>query len=76
MTAAILAILAAIIPFGIWLLKRKAARDDSPEAKRDEIHEAIAKGDANDVSRLLDDTLRMPAPKGKSNSSGPGSDKT
>ena len=60
MTASILAILAALVPFGIWLWRRKVARDSSPEEKRDEIHKAIAKSDADTVNILLDDALRNP----------------
>ena len=74
MTASIIAILAALIPFGIWLWKRKAAKDDSPEAKRDEIHKAIADGDADTVNRLLDDLRLHPPSNNPTDTSRPGRD--
>ena len=64
MTAAIIGILAAIIPFGIFLWKRRAARLASPEERLQQIHEVIIKASANDVNALLDDAIRGRPPTG------------
>jgi hypothetical protein len=57
-----LSIILAVLPLLVLLVKRwltrKDARESSGEAKRDEIHKAIAKGDERSVSVLLDDALR------------------
>ncbi len=62
MTAAILSILAALVPFCIWLWRRRAARQDAPEARRNEIDTAIAAADAKKVNELLDDEVRSIPP--------------
>lgn len=38
---------------------------DTPENRRDAIHEAIAKSDENEVTRLMDDALRKSPPPTK-----------
>ena len=43
MTTTILGILAALIPFGIWLYKRRAERKADPEQQRIERHETANK---------------------------------
>ena len=62
-TAAILGILAALIPFGIFLWRRRIARDDSPEARRNEIDSALAKHDAAKVNEILGDAIRNTTPR-------------
>lgn len=61
MTAGIIAILAALIPFVIWLWKRAAAKKDDPNEKsevmREQMAKAILKGDPERVNILLDDKL-------------------
>lgn len=58
----ILTILAALIPFVIWLWKRRAARKDDPRTQHEErltqIDRAIAKSDGDSVNRQLDDSLQ------------------
>jgi hypothetical protein len=61
-TVAILSILGALVPLLVWWVRRRAARQDAPEAKRDQIHGALAKGNENDVNRLLDDAVRGTPP--------------
>jgi type VI protein secretion system component VasK len=61
MTAAILAILAALVPFLIWLWKRRDAREDNPQTqhdqKREQIAREIARSDEAGANRSLDDDL-------------------
>ena len=61
MTAAILTILAALIPFGIWLYRRRAAENDDPQAQHEKHREQIAKeilrNDEASANRSLDDDL-------------------
>lgn len=61
MTASILGLLAVIIPFAIWLWKRKAAKKDDPneqtEVMREQMAKAILTKDIKHVNVLLDDKL-------------------
>lgn len=43
MTASIIGLLAVLIPFAIWLYKRKAAKSDDPHEQNTVRREAIAK---------------------------------
>ncbi|MDB6017669.1 MAG: hypothetical protein JWR19_2158 [Pedosphaera sp.] len=64
MTIAILGIIAALVPFIIWLVRRQAAKKDDPitqnEKRTEQIDKDIAKGDgvqagvngANDLDEL------------------------
>jgi hypothetical protein len=81
MTAAILAILAAVIPLVVWLVRRSIEKSDDPKEqhrKRVESAEsAIAKGDADALSANLASMLqRLREAKGltvgQGGSSGPG----
>ncbi len=58
---AIFTILAALIPFGIWLYKARAKRKADPAVQNQERKEQIAKEiitrDAEAVNRSLDDDL-------------------
>ena len=60
MTAAIVSLLATVIGFVVWLIKRKAANAELPgtilNKYEDEARKIIADGD--DVNALLDDRLR------------------
>ena len=60
--SAVLAILAALVPFVIWLVKRKAAHDELPATrlKRHEVEarEVIADRDVKRVNAILDERLR------------------
>ena len=62
MTASILALLGALIPFVIWLWKRRVSKQDDKyqqhEARVQEANSAIARGNADAVTRQLDDELR------------------
>ena len=61
MTTAILGILAALIPFAIWLWKRAAAKHDDPAEQNENHRETIAKeilrNDETAANRSLDDDL-------------------
>ena len=61
MTTAILTILAALIPFAIWLWKRAAAEHDDPlqkhENHREQIAKEIVRNDEASANRSLDDDL-------------------
>ena len=61
MTTAILTILAALIPFGIWLYRRRAAENDDPqeqhEKHRAQIAKEIIRNDEASANRSLDDDL-------------------
>ena len=71
MTVAILSILAALIPFGIWLYKRKAARVDDPlkqiEEKKNETDRIIKNHDARALNLHMDAVLRRLRYKSRSN---------
>ena len=60
--SAVLAILAALVPFVIWLVKRKAALDELPATRlkrhEDEAREVIADRDVKRVNAILDERLR------------------
>ena len=60
--SAVLAILAALVPFVIWLVKRKAAHDELPATRlkrhEDEAREVIADRDVKRVNAILDQRLR------------------
>ena len=70
-TAAILAILTAVVPFLIWFYKRKAAQHDDclvQQKEQDEkIDKAIADNDVDFVNTFVHDKLQD---KGSRNSSG------
>ena len=59
--SAVLAILAALVPFVIWLVKRKAALDELPATRlkrhEDEAREVIADRDIKRVNIILDQRL-------------------
>ena len=74
MTASILTIVAALVTFGIWMYKRKVAKDSSPEEKRDEIHKAIADRNQTDINLLVDDAVRLRSPNSPSNPGKPRAD--
>jgi len=61
MTTAILGILAALIPFAIWLWKRAAAKHDDPaqqhENHREQIAKEIVRNDEASANRSLDADL-------------------
>ena len=61
MTVAIISLLAALIPFVIWLVKRKAAQTDDPVAQHAErnvrIEEQLLSGDSNVLTAGADDDL-------------------
>ena len=60
--SAVLAILAALVPFVIWLVKRKAALDELPATRlkrhEDEAREVIADRDIKRINIILDRRLR------------------
>jgi hypothetical protein len=78
MISAALAILAALIPFLVWLWRRRDAKQDDPKtenAKRyEQIDQDIAKGDSNTAtlhsSSALDELDRLQN-SGADRSSGP-----
>lgn len=83
MTASILTILAALIPFLIWLWKRRVAREDSPEEKQREwmrqAEREIASDDAGSASVRVNDALaelRMRRAARDSSGSGSATDKS
>jgi len=61
MTASIITILAALIPFAIWLYKRRAAVNDDPweqhEKHREQIAKEIIHNDEAAANRSLDEDL-------------------
>ncbi len=61
MTLAILGLLSAVIPFGIWWIKRRIERNESPEEKNRrayaEIDSDIATGDSRVASAHASDAL-------------------
>lgn len=76
MSAAILTILAALIPFLIWLWKRKAAESDDPINKRvkwrEDAENEIAKDDEVGANVRINDALaRFRMRKTQGNSSRP-----
>lgn len=62
MTAAILTILGAVIPFAIWWIRRAASKRDDPSEIRRRHSEAIAREVITDntvsTNRRMDDWLR------------------
>lgn len=68
MTAAILSLLAALIPFVIWLWKRKAAKNEDPIQQHREKYEQIEKPVRNlgddALARELDDLERLRTARG------------
>jgi hypothetical protein len=62
MTLAILGLVGAVLPFIIYLLKRKLTNVDDPklqaEKRRDEIHANLDARDSNAASVALNDRLR------------------
>ncbi len=62
MTASILAIAGALISFGIWLWKRRAAKADDPvnqkETSDEKFASSVAKGNSVAVNLQLDSVLR------------------
>lgn len=62
MTTAILTICGALVPFIIWLVKRKVTSDEMPSTMRqryeEETRKLIAARDAVGVNRALDERLR------------------
>lgn len=62
MATSILAIVAALIPFAIWLLRRHMAKVSDPvqqKLKADEkINKAIVSGDEDAVNISINDSLR------------------
>ena len=68
MTAAILSLLAALIPFGIWLWKRRAAKRDDPiQQHRDackEIQKPVAPVADTHLADELDELERLQRAKG------------
>lgn len=61
MTTAILGILAALVPFAIWLYKRHAATQVDPQQQhenhREEIAKEIVRNDESSANRSLDADL-------------------
>jgi uncharacterized protein YpmS len=71
-TAAILTLLAALVPFLIWAYKRHVAEEENPVAKKaktdEEIDHAIATDDVDAINKFVHNKLQN---KGSGDSSGP-----
>jgi len=61
-TAAILGLLSVVVPFLIWVYKRREARDEDPvlqKAKKDEeLEKAIATNDVDAINVFVHDRLQ------------------
>lgn len=62
MATSILSLLAVLIPFIIWLIRRRMAANDDPYTVKEKedsgFAQAVAKGDETSVNVSLDDTLK------------------
>ena len=62
MSAAILSILAALVPLAVWLIRRRVARADDPTEQQEKRYEQNAREIINDdeaaANRRLDNDLR------------------
>ena len=58
MWAPVVKLAATVLGFFFERFRRRL--EDTPENRRDQIHEAVAKGDESEVNRLLDDVRRLP----------------
>lgn len=60
--AAILTILAAVVPFFIWLYKKKAAEAEDPvkqeKDSNEKLDKAIADGDTDTINEFMHDKLQ------------------
>lgn len=71
MAAGIIAILAALIPLVVFLVRRRIAKKDDPKVQlqkaNDETDKMVATGNADALNTLLDDDLRGVPDENKGN---------